>query len=965
MISRARCSGIFLAFLLAAAPLAAVSLPAGAAERIDSLFAEWSGPDRPGCAVGVVRDGELAFARGYGMASLEHGVPIDARSVFDVGSVSKQFTAAAIALLANEGRLGLDDDVRRFLPELPAYGNPVTIRHLLHHRGGLREYTDLMSVAGDDDADLTTAGEALAMIVRQRGVDFPAGERFDYSNTGYFLLGVIVERASGVPLARFVRERFFEPLGMSSTHFHDDHTEIVPRRAQGYAKREDGFGIAMSDWEQVGDGSLFTSVEDLARWVGNLETGKVGGARFVELMASRGLPADDQGNASYGFANFVTTWRGRDVLRHGGAWAGYRAHLLHLPKERLAVAILCNCAQALGLGGKADAVAAAALGEAPEADVVPPPPAGAAEESEKAPAEPLPAVRLEPLSGRYWSDELATACELAVRDGQLHWIGRDGLPHPLVPEKTETGPARAFVSEDGFRLRFEPLPDGEVDGFRLDLEASHGILFRRIDDPARTLRIVNARLIDGTGAPARTGSLRISGDRIAAVGDVEPLPGEPVFDAKGLVLAPGFIDTHSHADSDLREIPEALGAVSQGITTIVGGQDGGSVFPLSDLFTRLERAPVAVNVASYSGHGTLREKVLGEDFRRAATAAEIAEMSRLLESDLEAGALGLSTGLEYDPGIYSTRAELLDLARVAARHGGRYISHVRSEDRKFWEAIDEILAIGRDAKLPVQISHIKLAMRSLWNEAPRLLELLDDARAQGIDVTADIYPYLYWHSTLTVLFPERDFENLATARQVLAEIAPADGLLLGRYRPHPAYAGRTVADIAKERGEAPEVTLIALIRDAEAMRRQGEEEVESVIGTSMIESDLERLLAWPHTNLCTDGELDGRHPRGFGAFPRVLGSYVRERGVLRLEEAIRKMTSLAADHTGLSNRGRLVPGSYADLVLFDPATVIDRATTSDPHALATGIERVWVNGQTVFAGGATTGLKPGRVLRRE
>ena len=173
-----------------------------------------------------------------------------------------------------------------------------------------------------------------------------------------------------------------------------------------------------------------------------------------------------------------------------------------------------------------------------------------------------------------------------------------------------------------------------------------------------------------------------------------------------------------------------------------------------------------------------------------------------------------------------------------------------------------------------------------------------------------------------------------------------------------------MADIAKERGEAPEVTLVALIRDAEALRRQGKEMVESVIATSMIESDLEKLLAWPHTNLCTDGQLDGRHPRGFGTYPRVLGRYVRERGTLTLEEAVRKMTSLAADHVGIKDRGRLVPGAYADLVLFDPATVIDRATTSDPHALATGIERVWVNGQPVYAGGAATGLKPGRVLRR-
>ncbi len=486
----------------------------------------------------------------------------------------------------------------------------------------------------------------------------------------------------------------------------------------------------------------------------------------------------------------------------------------------------------------------------------------------------------------------------------------------------------------------------------------------RIDPPTSALRIVNARLIDGTGAPARTTSVRIVGDRIAAVGDVPPLPGDEVLDAHGLVLAPGFIDTHSHADSDLLEMPEALAAVSQGITTVVGGQDGDSPFPLADFFAKLDAAPAAVNLAAYSGHGTLRDHVLGKDYKRTATPAEIADMSRLLESDLEAGALGLSTGLEYDPGIYSSRDEVLALAKVAGRHGGRYISHVRSEDRHFWEAIDEILTIGREAKLPVQISHVKLAMRSWWGQAPRLLAMLDAARKQGIDVTADIYPYLYWHSGLTVLFPARNFDDLAESRRVLAEIAPADGLLLGHYLPNPAYANRTVADIAKERGEPPEVTLLALIHDAEALRAQGKTDVEDVIGTSMVEGDLEKLLAWPHTNLCTDGQLDGSHPRGFGTYPRVLGRYVRERGVLSLEEAVRRMTSLAADHVGIERRGRVEPGAFADLVLFDPATVIDRATTTDPHALSVGIERVWVNGKPVFVNGAVTGLRRGRVLRR-
>ena len=486
----------------------------------------------------------------------------------------------------------------------------------------------------------------------------------------------------------------------------------------------------------------------------------------------------------------------------------------------------------------------------------------------------------------------------------------------------------------------------------------------RREAPPSTL-IVNAVVIDGTGGARRAGAVRLRGDRIAEVGDLRAAAGENVVDAHGLVLAPGFIDTHSHGDRGLFAHRDALAAVSQGITTIVAGQDGGSPWPLSDFFARLQKEPAAVNVAAYAGHGRLRREVMGQDFRRAATPAEVARMRALLERELGAGALGLSTGLEYDPGIYSAPSEVIDLARVAAAAGGRYISHVRSEDRHFWEAIDEIVTIGREAKLPVQVSHAKLAMRSLWGQADRLLRTLDEARARGIDVTADVYPYLYWQSTLTVLFPERDFDNRAAAEFALREVSAPDGLLLGRFTPEPAYAGKTLADIARLRGTDPPATLMDLIREALAYEKKtGHDDVESVIGTSMSEPDLERLLAWPHANICTDGELDGRHPRGFGTFPRVLGRYVRERGVISLEDAVRKMTSLAAHHVGLFGRGEIRPGAAADLVLFDPATVLDRATTKDPQALAAGIATVWVNGAVVYEEGAATGKRPGRVLRR-
>jgi N-acyl-D-amino-acid deacylase len=476
--------------------------------------------------------------------------------------------------------------------------------------------------------------------------------------------------------------------------------------------------------------------------------------------------------------------------------------------------------------------------------------------------------------------------------------------------------------------------------------------------------ITNASVIDGSGSPARRASVRVEGDRIAAVGELAARSGETVIDAHGLTLAPGFIDTHSHADDDLFEHPDALAVVSQGITTIIGGQDGGSPIPLARYLDSLQKSPGAVNVGMYVGHGSIRDSVMGEDFKRVATPAEVDRMKAMLASEMQAGAIGLSSGLEYDPGIYSDPSEVIALAKVAASFGGRYISHIRSEDYAFWKAIDEIITIGREAKLPVQISHTKLAMRDLWGHADSLVRTLDAARKSGVDITADVYPYLYWHSTLTVLFPKRDFENRASAEFALTQTSTPGGLLLGDYEPNPSYAGKTVAEISKLRGTDSITTLIDLIRDSEAMRKRTGHSGESVIGTSMVEPDVELIMKWPYTNVSTDGSLDGPHPRGYGAFPRFLGRYVRERKVMPLEEAVHRMTSLAAEHMGIKDRGRVTPGMFADLVLFDPATVIDRATPQEPHLTSMGIARVWVNGAEVFAEGKTTGAKPGRVIRR-
>ena len=488
---------------------------------------------------------------------------------------------------------------------------------------------------------------------------------------------------------------------------------------------------------------------------------------------------------------------------------------------------------------------------------------------------------------------------------------------------------------------------------------------------AGSFLVWGATIVDGTGSAGFIGSLRVVDGAIAAVAAddgndaLSPTDNEPVHDGSGLVLAPGFIDTHSHHDSGLPGEPTALAAVSQGITTIVAGQDGGSRFPIADFFAALEAAPAAVNVASYAGHGTLRRQVMGDDFRREATDEEVAEMQALLETELTNGALGLSTGLEYDPGIYSSTDEVVALAMTTAASGGRYISHMRSEDRALHDAVEETIEIGERARLPVQISHFKLAARGLWGQAAEILARLDEARASGLDITADVYPYEYWQSTMTVLFPERDFNDREAARYALEELVAPEGMLIGRYGPDPALEGKTLAEISAERGTDPVTTYLDLIRVSQAARADSAlDGSESIVATSMTFDDIATLMAWPHTNISSDGGLRGAHPRGFGAYPRVLGRYVREERRLGLEEAIHKMTGLAAAHMGLPDRGVLRPGAPADLVLFDPATVIDRSTTTEPHLTAAGIERVWVAGAVVYEDGAVTGELPGVVLRR-
>ncbi len=477
--------------------------------------------------------------------------------------------------------------------------------------------------------------------------------------------------------------------------------------------------------------------------------------------------------------------------------------------------------------------------------------------------------------------------------------------------------------------------------------------------PAPSTLIINAQIIDGTGSKAHSGAVRIEGDAIVAIGALKPLQGEHVIDAKGLALSPGFIDTHSHHNEGLDSQRGALPVVSQGITTIIVGQDGEHGYPLQKTFAAFAAKPAAVNIASYAGHNTIRASLMGSDFKREATPQEMTKMVEMLRSEMRSGALGLSSGLEYDPGIYSSKAEVVTLAKVLPEFGGRYISHMRSEDIAIDEALDEIINIGREAKVPVQVSHIKLAIVGRWGKASEIIARMEKARGEGVDITADVYPYEYWQSTLGVLFPKRDFTDVKAAEFALTQLSTPQGMLISRYDADKSLIGKTIAQIAQERGQPPAQTYLELINTAIAKKT-----AESVIGTSMNSRDIASFIGWPHSNICSDGLLVDRHPRGSGAFPKVLRVQVRETKALRLEQAIFRMTKNAADHVGMKGRGVIKVGNKADLVMFDPATISDRSTTTNPSAISTGIAKVWVNGRIVFTNGKAAGTYPGVIIKR-
>lgn len=479
---------------------------------------------------------------------------------------------------------------------------------------------------------------------------------------------------------------------------------------------------------------------------------------------------------------------------------------------------------------------------------------------------------------------------------------------------------------------------------------------RSARNPA-SLLIVNAQLADGTGAPLCKANVRIALNHIVGIGELQPEKDEKVLDAQGLVLAPGFIDIHNHSTDGLQKDPLAESQISQGITSLIVGADGDSPWPLIDWVRGMQQNPAALNVGVFAGHATIREQVMGKDFKRPANVEEIYRMKQLVGLAMNQQALGLSSGLEYEVGSYSETKELVALATVAAEHHGIYMTHIRDEADRAFEALEEEIAIGELAHIPIEHSHIKLGTVGVWGKAAQYIKVIEEARKRGVDFLADCYPYDAWASNLKVIIPDKQYENPASVRKGLDDLGGASRLTITDFSPNQSYQGHTLADLAKTYKISDVDMYIRLIREGDKAGTEA-----GVIGRSMIESDIKAFYQQSWVMVASDGGINSAHPRGAGTFPRVLGVFVREKHWLTLPEAVRKMTSLPAQRLNWADRGVVREGAFADLVLFNPETVIDHATFEHPFALSAGIEKVFVNGVLVWDGGKATGEKPGLFL---
>jgi N-acyl-D-amino-acid deacylase len=493
--------------------------------------------------------------------------------------------------------------------------------------------------------------------------------------------------------------------------------------------------------------------------------------------------------------------------------------------------------------------------------------------------------------------------------------------------------------------------------------------------------IRHGRVIDGTGNPAFFADVGIKDGRIAQIGK-SLSKGKNEVDARGLVVAPGFIDVHTHAD-DLAELPKAENFTRMGVTTIVVGNCGGSTLDVAKFFRNVEATNAAINCTTLIGHNTVREKAMGGSFDRPPTSAEMSRMRDLVDQAMKDGAAGLSTGLIYLPGVFARPEEIIALARVIQPYDGIYTSHMRYEDTEIYQALDEVFRIAREAGVRAEVSHIKLSGPTAWGQADKVLQYIDKARAEGLDITQDQYAYTASSTGIRQLIPEKAFDGGQKKFKSLMAVPSEKAKIAEEMKQNLLRKGRKDFSYAVVASYKHDRSLNGLNIVEAAQARKGTNSLDAQVdmileiqengGASgvfhgMSEEDLVTFMRHPNTMIACDSGIrvfgqDVPHPRGYGNNARVLGRYVREKHALRLEDAIRKMTSLPANTFHLRERGEVREGYWADLVIFDPTKVIDKAEYKDPHHYAEGIPHVFVNGIAVVSDNKATDAKAGKALR--
>lgn len=931
-----------LAFLFGSS---AVFGQADLAARIDAIVeAPITAGTLAGASVAVVKNGETIVMRGYGLADVELDVKTPPGASYEIGSVTKQFTAAAILLLQEDGKLSLDDEVTKFLPDYPSQGYRITLRQLLNHTSGVKSYTDLAEFS--DFSRLNRSRDELVAMFGGKPFDFAPGEEQIYNNSAFFLLGLVIEEASGMSYSAFVQQRLFDRVGMTNSYYCSERT-AKKNHAHGY-ENEDGALVLKSfivhDWPYAA-GSLCSNTEDLVAWNRALHGGEVlSPSSYAAMTTPETL--NDGTKLRYGFGIIAADIGGRRVIGHGGGIPGFLSESQYYPDDDLVIVVLLNTAGSVAPRAIAVDIASAVLGSAPK--------------------------RSQPFSG---DSSVYAGVYSGLGRGQRSTVTITAKDQTLTmmraggskPETLEYRGGQTFAFADTL-VTFEPS-DGAVDRLRLDIGSGNNLLVRQPPQTPYDLIIRGGTVVDGTGAPRYEADVAIAAGSIARVGDLGDATAVREIDAQGLFVAPGFINIHSHATPE--GLVTASNMLTQGVTTEILNADGSGPLDLTAQMASVTESGLAVNVGANIGFNSVWTEVIGQSDRRP-TAEEVVRMRGLVAAGLTAGGWGVSAGLDYKPAYFAQTEDVISVLEVARSSRTYFANHDRVTPESGFSSLAgmaETIDIGVRTGIMPLITHMKVQGHE-QGKVGVITGQMRQATLRGDYTAADVYPYLAGQTGLVAFtipawaqdggrtaMLERFADPALRARIVEEAELAMDKRFGGPANVYLPDRQRTLKEIADKMKVPAGEAVVTLL----------EKESPGIIAYFGIEADLVAILRHPTSSVscdCGAVAVEARHPRFYGTFPRVLGRYVREQQVLTWEEAVRKMTGLPAATIGMIDRGLLGAGMAADVVVFDPATVIDRATFDKPNLPSEGIRYVVVNGRLALADGAVTAEHAGMALRR-